>query len=297
MSGPWSYSCLVTRLIPERRRVWLQSPYIPTPFPFPGSRCHIAGSPPPPVSALGLSAFASSTCCSGTCWDKSSASTSTCSFGWIGVSPAAPRTRVRETLASCPGPRDRLAGPAFCPAHRSWKRVWTHTPLLPDEKSLQSPGHSSHHSGESNDLEVRVMTDRWARKLCYVPLLHLSLASLGYRLPHGSHKEWSSLPRSQCWSLNPPWKDIALYTYLKTILLGREWNFLPKESGNFSMVSLISLKQMDIWLSKMRVFSLGVVQQPCHPQLSLAHLYSVSQNSPSTRTSAAFNTMALEAWG
>ena len=31
-------------------------------------------------------------------WDKSSASTSTCSFGWIfGVSPAAPRTRVRET--------------------------------------------------------------------------------------------------------------------------------------------------------------------------------------------------------
>lgn len=62
--------------------------------------------------------------------DKSSASTSTCSFGWIfGVSPAL-RTRVRETRF-CPGPRDRLAGPAFCPAHRSWKRVWTHTLPLP----------------------------------------------------------------------------------------------------------------------------------------------------------------------
>lgn len=41
----------------------------------------------------------------------------------FGVSPAAPRTRVRESLTSCPGPRDRLAGPAFCPAHPSRNRV------------------------------------------------------------------------------------------------------------------------------------------------------------------------------
>lgn len=247
-SCPWSHSYLVTALIPEPRCVWLQNPYSHS-FSLPWvllphcwfSTCHT-------VSALWLSVLASSTCCSGTCWDKSSASTSTCSFGWIGVSPAAPRTRVRETLASCPGPRDRLAGPAFCPAHLSWKRVWTHPPLLPDEKSLQSPGHSSYHSGESNDLEVRVVTDRWARKLCSGPLLHLSLASLGYRVPHGSHTDWSSysympsLPPAWCYSLNPPWKETALCIYLKTILLGWEWNFLPKESGSLSMVSLSSLQ-------------------------------------------------------
>lgn len=87
--------------------------------------------------------------------NKSSASTSSCSFGWIfGVSPAAPRTRVRETLASCPGPRDRLAGPAFCPAHRSWKRVWIHALLLPDEWRVQSPSGSSHLSAEPDEFQL-----------------------------------------------------------------------------------------------------------------------------------------------
>lgn len=126
--GPclWSHSYLVIGLIFDSRCAWLQSP-------FSHSlsllwvlflHCWFSNSI---VSAPWLSVLAWSTCCSGTCWDKSSASTSTCSFGWtFGVSPAAPRTRVRESLISCPGPRDRLAGPAFCPAHRSWKRVWTH---------------------------------------------------------------------------------------------------------------------------------------------------------------------------
>lgn len=124
----------------------------PTPRLFFGSCSLIAGSLTPIVSAPWLSVLAWSTCCSGTCSDKSSASTSTCSFGWtFGVSPAAPRTRVRESLISCPGPRDRLAGPAFCPAHRSWKRVWTH---LPDEKSVQSLACHSHLCGEFNDSWV-----------------------------------------------------------------------------------------------------------------------------------------------
>ena len=60
--------------------------------------CSCIAASPPLISASWLSLLAWSTCCSGSCWDKSSASTSTCSFGWIfGVSPAAPRTRVRET--------------------------------------------------------------------------------------------------------------------------------------------------------------------------------------------------------
>lgn len=58
----------------------------------------LPGSQTPIVSAPCLSILTGSSCCSGTCWDKSAGSTWTHSFGRIfGVSPAAPRTRVRET--------------------------------------------------------------------------------------------------------------------------------------------------------------------------------------------------------
>lgn len=139
-AGIWTQMCLTPKSVSHSR----SPPWVLLPcccFFTPRGPCTLAVSPCLEHQLLR------------TCWDKSSASTSTCSFGWIfGVSPAAPRTRVRETLASCPGPRDRLAGPAFCPAHRSWKRVWTHTLLLPDEQGVQSLGHSTPLSAESNDL-------------------------------------------------------------------------------------------------------------------------------------------------
>lgn len=166
---------------------WYLTPGVPDskahfPSSLPQSCCFPLLVLSPTVSAPWLSVLAWSTCCSGTCWDKSSVSTSTCSFGWIfGVSPAAPRTRVRESLISCPGPRDRLAGPAFCPAHRSWKRVWTHILLLPDEKSVQSPGCYAHLSGVFNDygIRVRVLVHN-ALESSAVCLLFLSLAGLLY---------------------------------------------------------------------------------------------------------------------
>ena len=100
--GKGKWLPMFTQWVSDGAGVWAQMCLTPKSIshscsPPPGY-CSCVAASPPLISASWLSVLAWSTCCSGTCWDKSSASTSTCSFGWIfGVSPAAPRTRVRET--------------------------------------------------------------------------------------------------------------------------------------------------------------------------------------------------------
>lgn len=111
--GKGEWLPMFTQWVSDGAGVWAQVCLAPSPFPtcalLPGY-CSCVAASPPLISASWLSVLAWSTCCSGTCLGQVFCLNLDMLLRMnFGVSPAAPRTRVRETRF-LPWPEDRLLG-------------------------------------------------------------------------------------------------------------------------------------------------------------------------------------------